>query len=288
MVENGQTDDDELTYNFRLAWDATDSVNFYASVATGFKATSWNMSRDSRPFAADIGALQAAGLGVANLIPGTRFAGPEEATVYELGMKAQWDRVRLNVAIFDQSIEGFQSNAFIGTGFNLANAGEQSTEGIEFDLTYYPTDSLQLKLAGTFLDPIYDSFEGAGRDPMTGAVVDLSGQTPGGITETSLSASMNYSFQIGDNDAYFRADYFYEDDTPIGDLAIAQFIRSSDNLNLALGMSTPSGWSYSAWVRNLTDHVSLISAFPSVAQDGSFSGYRTQPRTYGVTLRKDF
>ena len=287
-VESGSTDDDELTYSARLAFDLSDSVNVYAGVSTGFKATSWNLSRDSRPFAADINGLTAAGLGVPNLIAGTRFAGPEDATVYEIGLKAQWDRASLNVALFDQSIEGFQSNAFIGTGFNLANAGEQSTKGIEFDLTYYPLDSLELKFAGTLLDPTYDSFEGAGRDPQTGAVVDLSGETPGGITETSLSLSANYKFSWGENDGFFRADYFYEDDTPIGDLNISQFTRSSRNLNVSAGLQTPSGWSLSAWVRNATDHVSLISAFPSVAQDGSFSGYRTQPRTYGITLGKEF
>jgi len=287
-IEANSTDDDELTYDIRLSFDWTDSVSVYAGVSTGFKASSWNLSRDSRPFANDLAALAAAGIIVPNLIDGTRFASPEEAEVFEIGLKAQWERVALNVAIFDQSIEGFQSNAFIGTGFNLANAGEQSTTGLEFDVTYFPIDALQLKFAATLLDPIYDSFEGAGRDPLTGEVVDLSGETPGGITETSFSASANYNFAFGENEGFLRADYFFEDDTPIGDLAIEQFIRSSRNLNLSAGIRTPGGWSLSAWIRNATDHVSLISAFPSVAQDGSFSGYRTQPRTYGLTISKDF
>lgn len=287
-VESGSTDDDELTYNVRLSYDLSDSVNVYGGVSTGFKATSWNLSRDSRPFASDISGLTSAGLGVPNLIAGTRFASPEEATVYEIGLKAKFDRFAINVALFDQSIEGFQSNAFVGTGFNLANAGEQSTKGVEFDLTYYPTESLELKLAGTLLDSTYDSFEGAGRDPLTGAVVDLTGEDPAGITDTSLSASANYRFQLGNNDAYVRADFFYEDETPIGDLAISQFVRSSENLNFAAGLRTQSDWGFSVWVRNATDHTSLISAFASVAQSGSFTGYRTAPRSYGVTVTKEF
>ena len=44
-------------------------------------------------------------------------------------MKARWDTVAMNLAIFDQEIENFQSNIFTGTGFNLANAGKQSTHG---------------------------------------------------------------------------------------------------------------------------------------------------------------
>ncbi len=287
-VEDGRSDDDELTYNFRLAYDVNDGLNIYAGASTGFKATSWNLSRDSRPFAASVPALAAAGLTTTNLIPGTRFAGPEEATVYELGLKANFERGSINVAIFDQSIEGFQSNAFVGTGFNLANAGEQSTEGIEFDLVYFPTDALKLTLAGTFLDPIYDSFEGAGRDPQTGEVADLSGLQPGGINEVSMSAGVTYNFPLGNNSAFLRADYFYEDTVPIGDLAIEQFTRDSRNLNIAAGLTTENGLNFTLWGRNITDHVSLISAFPSVAQAGSFSGYRTPPRTYGVTITKDF
>jgi len=287
-VEDGSTDDDELTYTLRLAYDLNDSISVYGGVSTGFKASSWNLSRDSRPFSADIGAINSAGLRTPNLLAGSRFASPEEATVYEVGLKAKYDNVAFNIALFDQSIEGFQSNVFLGTGFNLVNAGEQSTTGLEFDVTYYPIEALQLKLAGTFLDPIYDSFEEAARDPLTGMVTDLSGETPGGITETSLSLSANYRFQLGDNDGYLRADFFYEDDTPIGDQLIGQFIRSSENLNLAVGMNTPGGWGYSIWVRNATDHASLISAFASVAQSGSFSGYRTAPRTYGVNINKEF
>ena len=44
----------------------------------------------------------------------------------------------------------------------------------------------------------------------------------------------------------------------------------------------------SLWARNLTNDESLISAFPTVAQDGSYSGYPNAPRTYGVTVRKSF
>ncbi len=294
-VEDGKTDDDELSYTFRLAYDISDSVNVYGGVSTGFKASSINLSRDSRPVAADVIAIRNAGFAVPNLINGTRFAGPEEATVYEIGVKAKFDRAAFNLAIFDQSIKGFQSNVFLGTGFDLVSAGEQSTTGAEFDVTFYPTDALQLKLAGTFLDSTYDSFDQAGRDPQTGQTLSLTGRDVGGITDTSLSASFNYNFEIGTNSAYVRADYFYEAGTPIGDVIpenpnsnTGQFERDSKNLNVAAGLQTEGGWNFAAWVRNATDHVSLISAFPSVAQSGSFSGYRTPPRTYGITIGKDF
>ena len=285
-VENGETDDDDLTYTFRLAYDVNDKVNVYGGISTGFKASSFNLSRDARPFLSDLPAIQAAGLSQPNLSQGTRFAGPEEATVLEVGLKARFERGSLNLAIFDQKIEGFQSNAFAGTGFNLVNAGEQSTKGLEFDLVYYPIDALQLTLGGTFLDPIYDSFTGAeGPD----GPEDLSGRTPAGINEVSLSASGTYRFNIGNNEAYVRADYFYEDDVQVIDTVLASIAsRETKNLNLAAGIALESGLEFALYVRNATDHDTLISSFPSVAQDGSFSAYRTAPRTYGVTITKKF
>jgi len=42
------------------------------------------------------------------------------------------------------------------------------------------------------------------------------------------------------------------------------------------------------WARNLTDDRTIVSTFPTTAQDGSYSGYVQQPRTFGATIRKAF
>ena len=160
-VEPGNSKDDQVTWTARIAYDISDSVNVYASAGTGFKATSWNLSRDSRPFAADMSAISDAGLAVPNLVAGTRFASPEDSTLVEAGLKAQFDSVALNLAIFDQEIEGFQENVFQGTGFVLTNAGQQSTTGIEIDMLWAPTENLEWFIAGTFLDPVYDDYQNA-------------------------------------------------------------------------------------------------------------------------------
>jgi outer membrane receptor protein involved in Fe transport len=285
-VEDGNSEDDELTYTLRLAYDVSDTMSVYGGVSTGFKATSWNLSRDSRPFPADLTALQGAMLTVPNLTTGTRYAGPEESTVYELGLKARFAKGALNVAIFDQSIEGFQSNIFGGLGFNLSNAGEQSTTGLEFDLVYYPIEALQLTLAGTFLDPVYDSFVGA-LGP-TGPT-DLSGLQPAGIHEQSITTSATYRFPVGNGDGFVRADYLYEDEIQVVD-NIPESVASREVgvLNASAGIMTENGWSFSVWGRNITDDEYLISSFPATFQEGTINGYRIQPSTWGITVSKDF
>ena len=286
-IEDGKTDDDELTYTVRLAYDINDSMNVYAGVSTGFKASSWNLSRDSLPSPADLMALQAAGIALPNVRSGTRFAEPEESIVYEIGFKAGFERGALNVAIFDQTIDNFQSNIFTGTGFNLANAERQSTIGLEFDLSYYPIDSLQLNIAGTFLDPEFDSFTGAS---VVGGVGDLSGETPAGIHETNLSIGATYSFVVSDTiDAYVRADYQYDDNIPTNDNVPSDISREQNkNLNASIGFNTQQGVGLKLWGRNLTDHDTVTTGFPTPAGTGGFFGYRNAPRTYGASLSFDF
>ncbi len=63
--------------------------------------------------------------------------------------------------------------------------------------------------------------------------------------------------------------------------------REVGEVSAALGFSR-DGWEVQAWGRNLTGDDYLISAFPSVAQFGSFSGYPSQPRTWGVNIKKKF
>ena len=291
-VEDGKTSDNKFTYSIRLAYEATDSLNLYASYATGFKASSVNLSRDSRPFAADAAALGAANLLQPNQNFGTRFAGPENAEVYEVGIKGAWDVAAFNLTLFKQSIKGFQTNIFTGTGFALANAGEQSTNGIEFDGTVSPTDNLKFSVAMVYLDPNYDSYPNS----TTG---DLTGTRPSGIPALSTTLGVDYDFPLGgDNVLNLHADYHYEskvflfDDNvndPVADaFAKANFSRTVNALSASASVILDNGFQVSVWGRNLTGAEYITTAFPSVGQAGSFSGYPSQPRTYGVTAKFKF
>ncbi len=286
-VEPGRSKDDDLTWTARLAFDATDRVNIYMGAATGFKATSWNLSRDSRPFAADLGAINAGGLGLPNLNAGTRFAEPEEASVYEIGLKARFDRATVNLAVFDQEIKNFQSNLFLGAGFALANAGVQSTSGMELEVNFAPTDSFQVSFAGTWLDPVYDSFP-AGEGVF--GPEDLSGTKVPGVHEFSMNVSGTYSFEFGDNGSGFvRLEYISDDNVMIVENVAASIAsREVSTLNASFGLEWGDGYEALLWGRNLGDDNYLLSAFPSVAQFGSFSGNPNEPRTYGLTITRRF
>jgi len=180
--EDTRVVDDDISFTFRGAFDVTDNINVYASYSTGFKASSVNLSRNSGPLLSNFldengrpiaegfavlpenftvrleptAAFPAGQLidndtldsdipadGVANIITarnfGSRFAAPEETTNIEIGL---------------------QSNVFIGSGFVLANAGEQSARGVEWDASWTPIEPLTLTFAGTYLDANFDEFLG--------------------------------------------------------------------------------------------------------------------------------
>lgn len=328
-VEDGRTDDEEFTYSFRLAYDLTDNINVYGSYATGWKSSSINLGRDSRPFPADFtpsfdlatatsvgqvvdpftmavvraapsSPIQDAGLAQPNLTTGTRFAEPEDSSVFELGLKGAWDNFALNVAVFDQKIENFQGNVFLGTGFVLTNAEEQSATGLELDMSWSPTDNLTFNFAGTFLDPEYDSFpNGTSLDAAgNSSSANQTGETPTGIPQVVTSTSVLYNFNLTDNwGGFFRGDWQYEEGTdfypvsspePRALLDATGFTREINLFNASLGFENANGLGITFWGRNIFDDEYLTATFPGVAQAGRFDGYPSQPQTYGVTLRKIF
>ena len=307
-VEPGRTRDDEFTYLLRAAYQVSNEVNVYASYSTGFKASSVNLSRDSRPvfgdyipgpgrsfFGAPSSPVTDAGLAVPNLGTGSRFAGPEEAEVYELGMKAQWDGFGFNLALFDQTIQGFQSFLFTGTGFQLNNAGEQSVMGFELDSSIRPADGLVFTFAMTYLDAKFDSFTAS-------PVGDLTGRRPGGIPEFSIATSATYTHEFGSsgNKLVSRLDYAHESNVDInnglptfnGPITARRnntiFSRETNLVNGSIIFQMENGIEVGAWARNLLDDEYIITVFDGVAQSGTVSGYPSQPRTYGGLVRFKF
>jgi outer membrane receptor protein involved in Fe transport len=298
-VEDNETSDSDFAYTVRLAYDVNDAINVYASYATGFKASSINLSRDSRPTVGDRAALIAGGLGVNNLTAGSRFAGPEKSRVIELGVKANWGDVSANLAVFDQEIKGFQSNIFTGSGFVLANAGKQSTQGVEFESVATVFDALTLNFGLTWLDPKYDSF-------LLSAVGDLSGARPAGIPEWTVVVGAQYEAPVGNGVLVPRVSYLWQDEVqlveglpnflvrnPDGSIAsaaaaiaaAAPFTRKVSDLTASLAYEMENGLTLSVWGRNLLDHRDLGTIFDSPAQPRGISGYPNDPRTYGATAK---
>jgi len=209
--------------------------------------------------------------------------------------------------VFTESIKGFQSNLFTGTGFKLANAGKQSTFGIEFEGTVKPTRELTITAGVTYLDPKYDSFVLSG-------VGDLSGTKPAGISPLSATIGGEWDQPLANDDhLILRADFHYEapfalveglpnlvrkdpvtgallTSTPYADaIAAAQNRKQEINLlNASLTYAMHNGMEFTVWGRNILNKRTILQIFDSPVQIGSISGYPSEPRTYGISARYRF
>ncbi len=286
-VEDGRSEDDDVTYTLRLAYDATPNLNVYGSYATGFKASSFNLGRTSRPTPEDVTALQTAGLAIPRLTAGSRFQGPESARVIELGLKGRFfdNRANVQLAVFDQQIDDFQSVAFDGVALTLASAGSQTTQGIELESTFQPTDGLIFGVAATYLDAVFDEF--------VTPDFDLTGETPSGVPDWNTSVFFDYSTEISGLPVFARADWQYTSDFNYVDDADLQAQAEANNIspdnhlvNASIGITTPQDIEVSLWARNLFDEQYFTSVTEGLLQPGTLNGFPNEPQTYGITLRK--
>ena len=290
-AQDGRTNDDNIDYTAKLSFALNEFTSLYGGVSTGYKASAWNISRDSLPNAEEKAGLIAAGTPAhPNQGIGQRYATPEESEVFELGAKMYLPSGYLNVAIFDQKIKGFQSNTFVGTGFVLANAGSQSADGYEIDLVFSPFDSIDVALSGLFIDPIYDSFPNS-------SAGDLTGTTPSNIPEDTISTNVTWNWSLNGYDGYIRLGHLYASEVKLLEDPRAQAVieasgngfKKQNTFNISAGLETEN-LSIMFYGRNINDDEFLTTAFPEVVDlsETTFYGYPNNYKIYGLTVNYSF
>lgn len=286
--ESGKLSGHQLTKSLNVTYNLG-RANMYASYNTGWKAGAVNLSSDSRP--PDVN-----GVG--------RTADPEDVTAYELGLKSVFGGGFFNLALFHQSIDGFQSNLYTGTGYQLVNAGKTTIRGVEMDVAYRPATWLALTGAATYLEPTYNSFTKAPCvsydtvrcpiNPATGLTPnfrDLSGQRPAGIPTWVVSPSASLSHQFSRVSGYLRGDYYYVSAVHLTESTppdISTYGKNTFNASMGIVFPGPHQYEVMLWGRNLTNDKSIAATFPTVAQTGSYSGFPIQPALYGVAFLTKF
>ena len=295
--------DTNFSGNIILSYDVSDTLNVYGSYATGFKPGGFNVSTN------------AAFTGV--------FEFEEEiAQSFEIGAKGSLGNGRFLYALayFNQEIEDFQTNNFVGNGFALENAGSIEVSGIEFEGQWSPVDNLLFTGGFTYLidnkygdyqfAPCPDSFNGVGvwdaGDPMfalcepgaertndagvTALFNDLTGVDRGnselvGSLTATLTTPLDNGWEIDwRGEATYVSEFLHttsQDPRPFA----RQDAFTLYNASVTIGSDTDS-WALQFWGRNILDEDYTKGGFPSVGYLGtSYNVYPGDPQTYGVTLR---
>jgi len=278
--------DDQVTGTAKLSWFASDSSMFYVSFATGFKAGGTNTDR--------ISPTQ------------SQLFDAETSTSAEIGFKGDiGDTLRIGVAAFVTNYDDFQANAFEGNGFNLRNAGEIETQGLEIEALWQATDTLTIQSYYARNEGEYKSFEQASCwdatpfhagvpqptcDPVT-SQARLNGLKMAYNPEDRFFLGITKTFPMGDNKFFVRAEYTYTSDSLTdGDVDPLTLQESYGLVNLRLGMNIDS-WNsnITLWGRNITDERFFRQSFdPPLLDNGRLDVYPSEPATYGITFRKNW
>lgn len=283
-----ETDDSEVTWDLSATYAATDDVNLYARVAKGFRAP----------------AIQGRVLFVftPNSVEGGLSTAKSETILsYEAGVKSDlWDnRARLNVSAFTYTIDDQQFTAVGGAGNTniLVNADQGEGYGFESELELVPAANVLLT-AGLS----YNSTEikdkrlsvapcGGGctvRDPLTaGGNALLDGNSFPNAPEWIGTLTGRYGIPLDDgSEIYLHSDWSYRSKVQFTLYESVEFTSDAkwDGGARVGWISSDGRYEASAFVRNLTDEVSLEGGIDF----NNLTGFINEPRTWGVEFGVKF
>jgi iron complex outermembrane recepter protein len=280
-------DDSRVTGNIGLSWRADDSTMIYGSFGTGYKSGGTNTDRIGLGFDA--------------------IFNSEDTETFELGLKKDFLRntLRMNIAVYDMQVEDLQTNTFTGTAFNLQNAGKVDVQGLEAEVWWNPTDSLSFFLAYAKTDAVFNDFAKGNCQVSnifhTGNSIEASqyltqgfcnrdGDRVSNVSDDYVSLNVAKSFYLDNGtEVVIGGDYIYYSDEMMhsnNDPFANQDAKTL--LNLKAIVRFTSDIEAMLWIRNVADESYYGTVFDTPLQDGKLSAYPREPRTYGLTVRKNF
>lgn len=268
-----QADRNESTFtpSLKLLFDSTPELMFYASAERGYKA----------------GGVNAAAEATAT---NQQFE-QEEATGFELGMKSDSvdGRLRFNLAAFHTIFDNLQVTSWNGYGFDVGNAAEAVTRGIELDSQARLSAQWTMTAALAYLDSYYvDYLTG----PCTALVIatrgvaspcDLTGKTTPYAPEWSGNVFFHYSTQWSDAIEFRSSFNFNYSSAYFLDADLDQELMQQSYLTLGARLalvSTDDSWELALVGKNLSNQAVLLAGqdIPLIA--GGYAGVLAEPRNF--------
>lgn len=257
--------EDATTGSLRLKWQATKNLMAYASYATGWKGTGFNLDREQNP---DM------------TVDRDSSFKPETSRSSEIGIKGRWfgNHLSANLAAFDEAFHNFQLNTYLGTTFLVYSVPHLRSKGVEFDGRYYVGD-FTFDAGLTYDDAKFGPEAVPGLPLIANGTASFapkwSGAYGGAYTRKFGNLVLNASLSAKYNSAYNTG----------SDLNPIKEQKAYTLLTGQVELSRPDqGWSLALWSRNLTNVTYEQVAFAAPFQSGSYDAFLGAPRTYGVSL----
>jgi len=263
----------EFTPRVALNHKLNDDVNLYANYSRGYKAggyntfafnidfedwTGWDDDEEWFDYEPD-GVID----GIDEEFWGSELYGgaiPEGSTLasyepeivdsFEIGMKGEFldNALKINVGAYYYDYQDFQGIFAANGGSVIKNIGQAEGSGVEFDVTYLPTDNLRLFLASA----IQDSKVKEGQD-LDGS--SLKGQKLAAPDVTISFVGSYYWYLESDVDLALQVSYNWQTETSGDEFMGGNDIYAQESYGLlgAQFSATSMSWQVSAYVDNITD-----------------------------------
>lgn len=245
----------------QLEYMPTDDSLYYVGINRGVKAGNFN----------------------APLSGGFSKYDPEELTAYEAGSKLTFmDGVaRLNTSIFYYDYSDYQSFSWVNNSGVVFNE-KASFVGAEMELFLMPTDSLDVMFGASYTDATVEDLEVA-----SGYFEDT---TPPYTPKWQASGLVRYSWDLSSGSLAAQLSGSYQSKSYHNARNFtAHEIESHFTADARLTWQDDSGkWNVIGYVDNLTDSDHEVIGFDVTGFYGNSQISYAKPRTYGVTVRRDF
>ncbi len=214
---------------------------------------------------------------------------PEEVDNFELGIKSQWldQSLRVNASVYQYYYSDKQDIEQVDDGTAIQKyvtiTGDAEGTGMEAEVTWLPTDSLQLGLNYGYLDAKWT-------DRTTGDI-DLEGEPLDGPRQR-IAFFADYNLGLGNNgDLLFHFDYSWTsapERNPASPDYNVDYETKDDAFmlsNARIAWIAPStAWQVALWAENLFDTEQVVN-YNGIASDLDAPYVRrNRPRFYGLEV----
>jgi iron complex outermembrane recepter protein len=257
------------TYRAALDHQFTSNLLGYVSYDHGFKGGGFNLSAPSAaPFF------------------------PEQLDAYQAGLKSEFlqHRVRLNVETFYYDFKNLQVTVVPGGGAQIdTNAASARNYGLDGDLDFAATDHLTFSASASYLKAYYVSYPDAEGFTALGKPILLanaagkelpysprfSGSLGGNYAMPTRIGEFKSSVSVSYQDAYVVS--------PTEEPVAPEYFLLNASVEWWSNADEPFG--VRLWGRNLTNSYYIANL---ISSSNGWYGTYSAPRTYGVTLMKNF
>jgi iron complex outermembrane recepter protein len=264
-------------------------INFYFTAAQGYKGKAFNSQIDTNRIA---------------------VIDPEIPHSLEAGMRSTLldGKLTANLTIFHTRFEDFQAQStYINSGgllaFDIVNAGELETQGVEFEFVGRPSDQLRLTLSGAYTDATFTDFKNApcytGQTAAQGCIVvngasvqDLTGKRLTNSPEWTFNVGAAQDFRVGQWDGVASISAFYRSDVMSALSNDPNTIIDAYTLvDMSLALTNPAdSFTVTLFAKNVGDVDYPEAIFGTPFDTGGYSQFvaTNARRTLGVSLAVRF